>query len=127
MVMGGHAVPAVEQVVPGARLTVRPVDAMSLNPIVSSLPPGRPSVPGQPFCAVTVRETVPVLPASRLRLATFEVIVTKGTPEVPVPPVEGVPLLSNVADIDVSGAGDGVPVSIAMHEPGTLCEPAQPL
>ena len=75
-VTAGHAVPAVEQVVPGARLTVRPVDDMSLNPITSLLPPGRPSVPGQPFCAVTVRETDPGLPASRLRLATFEVIVT---------------------------------------------------
>jgi len=71
--------------------------------------------------------TGPDCPKRSVRLLVLEDAVMKGTPEVPVPPVDGVPLLSKVASIDVSGAGEGVPVSIAMHDPGILCAPAQPL
>jgi len=71
--------------------------------------------------------TSPDCPTRSVRVLVLEDAVMKGTPEVPVPPVDGVPLLSKLAAIEVSGAGEGVPVSIAMHEPGILCDPAQPL
>jgi hypothetical protein len=83
--------------------------------------------PGQPFWAVAEITNDPGFVARIVRLVPLEEDVTKGTPETPVPPVEGVPLLLKVAVIDVSGAGTGVPVRIAMHDPETLCAPAQPV
>jgi len=125
-----HEAPAVVQVVPAPRPTVRPVDAVSVNVTTSLLAPGGTGLPGQPLCAVAVSVTDPDLPASRLRLATLEETVTYGTPvqgAATQTPGAVVALLSNVAVIEVSEAGLGVPVSIAIHDPGTLCEPAQPL
>ena len=122
--------PPVVQVVPAARPTVRPVDAASVNVTRSLLAPGGTAFPGQPLCAVAVSVTDPDLPASKLRVAALEETVTYGTPvqgATAQTPGAVVPLLLNVAVIEVSGAGLGVPVSIAIHDPGTLCEPAQPL
>lgn len=126
-----HGLPEVTQVVPGARPTLRPGECASVKSMLSVLQPSvggaQAAGPGQPFCGVAVTVTGPVCPTRSIRLLVLADAVMKGTPEVPVPPVDGVPLLSNVAVMEVSGAGLGVPVSIAMHEPGILCEPAQPL
>jgi len=81
--------------------------------------------PGQPFCAVAVMVTGPDCPTRSVRLLALEDAVMKGTPDVPLPPVDGVPLLSNTAVMDVSGAGMGVPVSMATHWPGMLWAPMQ--
>src|SRR2546422_8757109 len=113
---------------PAPRPTVRPVDAASVNVTTSLLAPGGTALPGQPLCAVAVSVTVPDLPASRLRLGTLEETVTYGTPvqgAIAQTPGAVVPLLLNVAVIEVSGAGLGVPVSIVTHSPGTLTLPAQ--
>jgi len=120
--------PPVEQVVPAARLTVRPVDAASVNVTRSLLAPGGTALPGQPLCAVEVSVTDPDLPESKLRLATLEETVTYGTPvhgATVQTPGAVVPLLLNVAVIEVSGAGLGVPVSMVTHSPGTLTLPEQ--
>src|SRR2546427_12723378 len=112
--------PAVVQVVPAPRPTVRPVDAASVNVTRSSLAPGGATLPGQPLCAAAVSVTVPDLPASRLRLAVLEETVTYGTPVqggIVQTPGAVVPLLLKVAVIEVSVAGLGVPVRIVTHCP----------
>jgi len=124
-----HEIPEVTHVVPGARPTLRPVLCVSVKRMLSPLQPGvggvHPVPPGQPFCAVAVMVTGHDCPTRSVRLLALEDAVTKGTPDVPLPPVDGVPLLSNTAVIDVSGAGLGVPVSIVTHWPATLTEPEQ--
>jgi len=126
-----HEIPEVTHVVPGARPTLRLELCASVKRMLSVLQPNvggaHAAGPGQPFWAVAAMVTGPDCPKRSVRLLVLEDAVMKGTPEVPVPPVDGVPLLSKVASIDVSGAGEGVPVSIAMHDPGILCAPAQPL
>ena len=126
-----HELPEVTQVVPGARPTLRLAVCASVKRMLSALQPSvggaHVAGPGQAFCAVAVTVTDPDWPTRSVRLLVLVDAVMNGTPEVPVPPVDGVPLLSKVAAIEVSDAGEGVPVSIAMQEPGMLCAPAQPL
>ena len=101
-----HMVPPVAHGLVPARVTVRPggdgstrgssLDGRDVvNRILSGVPKGL----GQPLCAVAVRViALLVAPAARgPTLVALEEIVTKGTPVVPVPPVEGVPLLSKWA------------------------------